>query len=254
MKRILIAFGDSHTSGAEIKNKWDGNCYEKAYPAYIAKYYNFEYLNYGQCGGSNDWTLKNFYKIVPSLVSKGHSIFVICNFTEVSRTFIVDDVDGQIHHVTTTMFQPEEYPELVQFEPPEQIIKKYEEYLKNNSDKNLHLKTFLIIKKIQNYCKENNIPFLFHTSINWFPGDWTGIDKKNFYGHHDSDKTRYSYSLSDIYGRKYSYWYVATHHPRWKHIGRNERWNLHYPEEFHRYWAANLIKFINDQKLLEGYI
>lgn len=250
MTRTLIAFGDSHTSGAEIDIQYSEFCHEKAYPSHIANHYGFDCLNFGQSGGSNLWILKRFYEVMPELVEKGIPLFVLCNFTDVGRMFFKWE-DSWFH------FTPGDLNQLngnSKFSYPEEPLLRYKEYLINNSDIQLTQKTLLIIKKIQNFCKDNNIPFVFHTSVYWFDGNWKEIDKRNFLGHHDSDKTFYYPNVCNEYAIKYSYWGLATHHPMCKHLQYEDRWHMHYPEPYHKYWAKVLINFIDNQKLLEGYI
>lgn len=249
MTRTLIAFGDSHTAGSEIDIQYSDFCHERAYPQHIANHYGFDCLNFGQCGGSNLWMLKTFYEVMPQLVERGIPLFVLCNFSDIGRMFFKWK-DSYFH------FTPGDFDlnELEMFSYPEEVLLQYKEYLMNHSHIELTQQTLLIIKKIQNFCKENNIPFVFHTSAYWFDGDWKNIDKKNFLGHHDSDKTFYYPTISSAYALKYSYWGVATHHPKCKHLQYEDRWKWHYPEAYHKYWSKILINFIDQQKILEGHI
>jgi hypothetical protein len=253
MTRTLVAFGDSHTSGAEIEGQYSSSCYEKSYPAHIAKHYGFDYINYSQCGGSNMWILHEFYRVIPKLVDQGIPLFVLCNFTEVSRMFFhqinPDNSSEIIHLVSSNLAQLTNNN--YQFCHPEELLIKYKKYLMNNSQRKLIEKTLLIIRKIQNFCKDNNIPFVFHTSIYWFPGDWTGIDKKNFFGHHDSDIIEYDKKMSKMYQYNYSYWGLASKYPICNKLKQYDRWKMHYPEEYHRFWAKILINFIDEQKILD---
>jgi len=250
MTRTLIAFGDSHTSGAEIEIQWSESCHKKAYPSHIANHYGFDCLNFGQCGGSNLWMLKKFYEVMPGLVNKDIPLFVLCNFTEVGRMAYKWE-DSWLHFTPSALNQLNGNSD---FYYPEEPLLRYKKYIINNSDIQLMQKTILIIKKIQNFCKNNNIPFVFHTSVSWFYGNWEGIDKRNFLGHHDSVRTFYHPNISNEYAVKYSYWQLATHHPVYKHFQHKDRWCMHYPELYHKYWAKLLINFIDNQKLLEGYI
>lgn len=252
MKKILLAFGDSHTAGSEIEEQWQPTCYEKAYPSHIAKHYGFDYLNFSQPGGSNQWILKKFSEVVPRLISKNIPLFIVCNFCESSRMFFIDKNNNTHHLVCGNLDKPN--PDLVKFSHPRHIQKEYKHYLKNNPDKLLSIKSLLIIQKIQNFCMTNNIPFLFHVSSQWYWGDWSNINKKNFYGHHDSEITLYT--LHDIgkYEKIYSYWGRCDYSGFNKLFEPLNRWKYHFPEVYHVYWANLLIDFIDNQKILEGYI
>ena len=80
MTRTLLAFGDSHTAGAEIEKQYELWYYEKAYPSYIAKYFGFEYKNYAYPGGSNDWALVQFHKAIKSSIKNKEDVFFLFNF------------------------------------------------------------------------------------------------------------------------------------------------------------------------------
>jgi len=122
----------------------------------------------------------------------------------------------------------------------------------SNTNETLVKKSINQMFIVQTICQKYDIPFIFHNSINWYYGDWSLIDKKHHFGHHKSNTFDYQYS--SLMDKIYSFWGVATHHPDWKHLRYEDRWHGHYPEEFHKFWASKLIKFIDEQKILEGYI
>ncbi len=266
MSRILLAFGDSHTAGAEIEEQYNYECYSKAYPSYIAKYYGFEYENYSQAGCSNDWLLKRFNDAIKKSIINKDKIFILFNFCEATRTYIEiptpsefeqnwdENFYGPLHfysqHLTKNFFinQPDN--------PYNKSIKKhlpvYHHYISLNNDKMLHEKALNQIFHIQSICERYNIPFLFHSSFDWYTGDWKLISKKNYYGHHSNLTTDYDVNIdAPLMSSLYSFWGVASNHPNWKNYQKESRWSGHYPEEYHKYWAARLIKFINEQKILE---
>lgn len=249
MKRTLLAFGDSHTAGSELEKKYSDPSYELAYPSYIAKHYDFDYENFSVSGGSNPWIWKEFNRVVPERVLRGEQLFVLCNFSEIARMFF--EYENKIYHLVMMDLDQIIDGKISRFHSPELLLRKYVKYLKLNSNEKLTEKTFLIIKKIQNYCKQNNIPFVFHTSICWFPGNWEGIDKHNFFGHnHFPEITEYNFTTSQYLSEIYSYWSHGIVHPVWKYFKDTSRWSAHYPEPYHKYWSKLLIDFIDTQGLL----
>lgn len=274
MVRTLLAFGDSHTAGSEIDEKNSESCHSRAYPAYIAKYYKFDYENYAQTGGSNDWALVQFNKVIKSVIENKKEVFVLFNFLEPARTFFYNEESEMIPvmHCLPNMLQKNHIKEISKrFKPKSEkehseylywlhnvyikdhakIMPLYRNYLKKYSTELLDIKAIKQINYVQNICKQNNIPFIFHTSCLWYCGDWTSISQKNFYGH---DKESYTQDNYINRGNFYSFWGRATKHSRWKHLQKEYRWSEHYPEEYHRYYASLLINFINNQKILEGFI
>jgi len=247
MKRKLLAFGDSHTSGAEIDEKWSGSCYEKAYPAHIANYHNWDYENYAQCGGSNDWLIKKFIERIQKALIEKEKVFVLCNIAEPSRTYIQLS-PRKIQHCTSSCLDSNVVKELSVHSA---YIKRYAGYLKCHTEEELNFKSLSHIFTIQSICKVNKIPYLFHSSNCWIPGDWSLIDKNNFFGHHKTNKLNYNQRQSYFMQRNYSYWGVAQHHPDWKHLQKEERWSMHYPEPYHEFWAKILLKFIHEQSILD---
>ena len=248
MKRTLLAFGDSHTAGAEIDEQYSPSCHNRAYPAYIARYYGFEYENLAVCGGSNDWLIRQFMIRIQKSLIKNESVFVLCNFCESSRTYV--KLPGKINHCTSSLLRQDEYTE-IKLRIDSEFIPYYENYLKTNSEDFLNFKSLSQILIIQSICEQYKIPYVFHTSTCWYKGNWDLINKKNFLGHHDTKKL--IYKESDLYPvyKLYSYWGVATHHHDWKNAQNEKRWSMHYPEEYHEFWAKLLIDFINGQGILD---
>lgn len=248
MKRILLAFGDSHTAGAEIDEQYSPSCHNRAYPAYIARHYGFDYENLSACGGSNDWLIRQFMIRIQKALIKNHSVFVLCNFCDPSRTYV--KLPGKLQHCTSTLLLEDENTEERLRTDPD-FIPHYENYLKTNSEDFLNFKSLSQILIIQSICEQYKIPYVFHTSTYWYKGNWNLINKKNFLGHHDTKKLIYKDLDSYPMYRSYSYWGIATHHPDWKNIRNEKRWSMHYPEEFHEFWAKILIDFIDTQGILD---
>jgi len=248
MKRILLAFGDSHTAGAEIDKKYSGECHDKAYPAHIARHYGFDYENLSACGGSNDWMIRQFMIRVQYALLKNQSIFVLCNFCDPSRTYI--KIPGKLQHCTSSMLIQDKNTKTELLVDPI-FIRPYRNYLKTNNDDALYHKSLSQILIIQTICNQYNIPCIFHTSTHWYRGNWNLINKKNYFGHHAHKNsiynTRHLYDMT----KYYSFWGVATNHPEWSHVQKDPRWANHYPEEFHKFWAKTLIDFIDKQGILD---
>ena len=248
MKRILLAFGDSHTAGAEIDEQYSGECHDKAYPAYIANHYGFDYENLAVCGGSNDWLIRQFMIRIQHSIIKKEQVFVLCNFCESSRTYI--KFPGKIQHCTTSLLsQNSNTKEELVVDPI--FIKPYKNYLRTHTDEILNFNSLSQILIIQSICEQYKIPYVFHTSAHWYDGNWNLINKKNYFGHHVTKKM--SYTKFDLHhmSREFSYWGIATHHPDWAHLQKTPRWSMHYPEEYHRFWAQILIDFIDKQEILD---
>jgi hypothetical protein len=274
MTRTLLAFGDSHTAGSEIDEKHSVSCPSRAYPSYIAKYYGFEYKNFAQTGGSNDWALVQFHKVIKSAIKNKEEVFVLFNFLEPSRTFFYNEGSkfDPVMHCLPGMLEKnyikkisenfkdqskEDYLNYLNFlynhymKDYEKIMPLYKDYLKKHTIKSLDEKVVGQILHVQKVCQENNIPFIFHASCLWFSGHWFDISKKNFYGH---DQDCYEDNSYIVKGYQYSFWGRATHHPKWKHLQNQYRWSEHYPEEYHRDYASLLINFINEQEILKDCI
>lgn len=268
MTKTLWAFGDSHTAGAEIDRQYSESCYDKAYPAYVAKYFGFEYKNCAKSGGSNDWALVEFNNAIRT----DKNIFVLFNFLEPSRTFFYEkslNNDPIVHCVPNMLsdsfikelstnfkgLSREQYKEYLNWlrgsyiEDYKKISSMYRSHLKKYSDKQLNDRCISQIMYVQNKCEEYKIPYVFHSSCSWYYGSWSLISKKNFYGH---TKNFYSDVDSSINRSLYSFWGIATENSNWNHIMKEDRWSKHYPEEYHRYYASLLINFINNQNILEG--
>lgn len=248
MKRILLAFGDSHTAGAEIDEKYSGKCHDKAYPAHIAKHYGFDYENLAACGGSNDWMIRQFMIRIQYAISKKQSLFVICNFCDPSRTYI--KIPGNLQHCTPSMLNQNEDTEPEMLVDPI-FIRHYKNYLRTNDDNTLYHKSLSQIFIMQSICSQYNIPYVFHSSTHWYRGNWNLINKKNYLGHHATKNLIYNRRHVYDMTTHYSFWGVAINHPEWANIQKNPRWENHYPEEYHKFWAQTLINFTDKQGILD---
>ena len=251
----LIAFGDSHTAGAEIDHRWDRGNPKKAYPAKIANHYGMDYENYGQVGGSNYWLMKKFMSRVQMGLRRNEKMFMVFGFCEPARNF-VSSGRGTMHGTPYLLGRYQEGVLEERERVNEKLLKLYEYWLRAHTDEEVHSMSLDIIWQIQCICKQYDIPYLFTSATDFYYGDWSNIDPKYYYGHHATNKTIYEPSRPGnvIVREQYSYWGVATNHPDWKHLKDTDRWSMHYPEEYHEYWAGRLIKFIEDQKILEGKV
>lgn len=268
MTRTLLAFGDSHTAGAEIEEQYNYECYSKAYPSYVAKYYGFEYKNYSQAGCSNDWLLKIFTDEIKKVILNEEKVFVLFNFTDSTRTYIYppytpnskrnwneryyDNLNYYLGHLKENSFI--NHPRNVYEKELKLYLPIYRHYIASHTNKMLDEKSINQMFIVQTICQKYNIPFIFHNSIQWYSRDWSLIDKKNHFGHHKNSTFNYSKIDSVSMESLYSFWGIATSHPNWKHFQYQNRWHGHYPEEYHKYYASLLIKFIDEQEILEGYI
>jgi hypothetical protein len=248
MTKILLAFGDSHTGGAEIDEQYSSECHDRAYPAHIAKHYGFDYENYSACGGSNDWMIRQFMIRIQNALMKNQEVFVLCNFCEASRTYI--KLPGKLHHCTSShLLQDKNTKKELLIDSD--FIGPYKNYIETNSDKFLNFKSLSQIFTIQSICDQYSIPYVFHTSTHWYEGNWQLINKKNYFGHHDTERVIYNQEESFKSYANYSYWGIATHHPDWKNLRYDSRWSMHYPEEYHKFWAQLLINFIDERGILD---
>ena len=248
MKRTLLAFGDSHTAGAEIDELYSASCYERAYPAHIAKHYGFDYENFAVSGGSNDWLIRQFMIRIQKSLIKNESVFVLCNFCDPSRTYV--KLPDKLLHCCPSLLLHDEYTDM-KLQVDSEFIPHYENYLKTNSEDFLHFKALSQILIVQSICEQYKIPYVFHASSYWYKGNWGLINKKNFLGHHKTNKVVYKDSDTYKLYNSYSYWGVATHHHDWKNAQNERRWSMHYPEEYHEFWAKLLIDFIDGQGILD---
>lgn len=268
MTRTLLAFGDSHTAGAEIEEQYNYKCFEKAYPSYIAKHYGFKYKNFSEAGGSNDWLFKRFNDEIEKVILNKEEVFILFSFTESARTYIKTPYTPQpkqnwderyygnlnFYPGHLTKNSPIDHPKTPYEKELKLHLPIYRHYIASNTNKMLEEKSINQMFIVQTICQKYNIPFLFHNSIHWYSCDWSLIDKKNHFGHHKNDTFNYSKTDSLLMESLYSFWGVAKNHPNWKHFQYLDRWHGHYPEEYHKYYASLLINFIDQQKILEGYI
>jgi hypothetical protein len=251
MRRILLAFGDSHTAGAEIDKQYSNECHDRAYPAHIAKHYGFDYENLSASGGSNDWLIRQFMIRIQHSLIKNQKVFVLCNFCESSRTYI--RLPNKLRHCTVSQLSPDRITKDKFLLNPD-VVEPYKNYLRTHSNQVLNYKALSQIFIIQTICDQHNIPYIFHSSNDWYKGNWNLINKKNYFGHHATKKLTYNKFQALQMFAQYSYWGVAIHHPDWNKVFKNPRWSQHYPESYHKFWAETLIKFIDEQKILEGYL
>lgn len=248
MKRILLAFGDSHTAGAEIEEQYQASCYGKSYPAHIARHYGLSYENFAVSGGSNDWIIRQFMIRIHKAIIKNEPVLILCNFCEPSRTYV--KLPGKILHCTpSVLFQDENTIEKLRVD--EEFLPYYANYVRTNDDNFLNFKSLSQILIIQSICEQYNIPYVFHTSFSWYEGNWDLINKRNFFGHHNTETKIYDRLRSNNAHVSYSYWGRALHDEYWKNIIKQERWSKHLPEEYHKFWAKILINFIDEQKILD---
>jgi hypothetical protein len=236
MKDItLLAFGDSHTAGAEIDYKHQGECYDKAFPAKLANLLDFKYENYAKSGGSNGYLISCLMSRVQCAIANSEKVFVVIGFCEPSR-ILYKSADGNMRHLTSSSFNH-----------TNDGADYYSKYLQTYTNDDLNVKSLNDIILIQTFLKSYNIPFIFFMSTTWYYGDWSLIDQKTFFGHKKMSYTeRESWETYNQFG----YWGNCMHHPSWSHYKNDPRWSGHYPEEFHKFWANLMLDFIKTNNIL----
>ena len=232
----LLAFGDSHTAGAEIDFKDQGECYDKAFSAKLSKHLDFKYENYAKAGGSNSYLISCLMSRVQRAIINSEKIFVVVGFCDPSRIFYKDK-HGVLHHITSSNILTTKKVHL----------NFYEQYLQTYSNEELNNKAISEILLIQSFLKSYNIPFIFFISTQWYPGDWSLIDQKTFFGH---QRQIYTERQSWDHYNSYGFWGTCMHHPDWSHYKNDPRWSAHYPEHFHEFWANLMLNFIKSNSIL----
>ena len=186
----LIAFGDSHTAGAEIEQRWGQGSIKKAYPAKIANHYGMDYENYGQVGGSNYWLMKKFMSRVQMGLRRNEKMFMVFGFCEPARNF-VSSGRGTLHGTPYLLARYQEGVVEERERVNEKLLRLYEYWLRAHTDEEVHSMSLDIIWQIQCICKQYDIPYLFTSATDFYYGDWSNIDPKYYYGHHATNKTIY---------------------------------------------------------------
>ena len=243
--RTLISFGDSHTAGAEIDAPRTPECKERAYPQKIADHYGMRSENHAVCGCGNSWILKSFIERIKYAVSEKEDVVVHIGFTEASRNYVMGS--REVLHGTTALLKPNADPRSI---VDTKLLKLYEFWLRSHTDIQLHEMTVDIIWQIQSMCKLYNIPYFFSYNVGNFKTDTSLIDRRYFYGLHDMP-TITNEKEGWAFFRDFSFWGVASNDPSWEHYQHDDRWSGHYPEEYHEFWADKLIKFIDEQQILD---
>ena len=90
---LLIANGCSHTSGAEIEFESQGQCFDKAWPAQLAKIWKCEHINLAISGGSQTRVIRTTIECIGNLISKGYKpkdLFVIILWPGPYRTEVYE--------------------------------------------------------------------------------------------------------------------------------------------------------------------
>lgn len=237
--KTLIAFGDSHVSGAEIEYKNQGLCYEKAFSAKIAEHFNLNYENYGQPGGSTDYVLLKLMHRVKQAIKNKEEIFLIIGICDPTRThYRFRDKDFHF----TTAANTEGWPTIV--------CRAYADFIALHSDDYLSNKILNQVLLIQSFLKSYKIPYVMFSTTHFTFGDWSLIDPNRYYGHHIMKNSYYNNKEAMVIQKGYSYWGVCSYHPEWLHYRKESRWSGHYPEEFHTFWAKTMIDYIENYNLL----
>ena len=224
----LIAFGDSHTAGAEIQEPNSSNCYERAYPAKIAKHYGWDWENWAVSGGSVSWVEREFWRRIPELEADKEEFFVLINWPEPARMFFTIE-DGKTEHVTSASTHTNWL-----------YRRAYEEWLMRYTDQGLEDLSIAKLDFIAQYLLKEDIPFVMHWSTHpWGAGRLDTRINRRFYGLHQAGE-----NPADLW-RKWTYWGHCVNHQDMGWLSTTERWSGHYPEQFHEYWAGIMIKFID---------
>lgn len=223
--KLLVA-GCSHTSGAEVLEKWHPGDPSMCYGKVLADYYKAdEYVNIAGPGFSNQWI---YHKTIEFLEQQDNPSewFVVIGWTNASRLAVYDHERNEMVHLCPSHRNLEHFSHTIR--------KAYDHLYKTMLPimDSIHIEHNRIIG-MQSFLKQQSIKYLFFDAV-WTNHDQCSpkfIDTNRYFRYNDKQNTYWEYYYNNVWDK-------------------SERWANHAPYEYHRFWANELIVYINQNKLV----
>lgn len=246
-KQYIFANGCSHTAGAEMEFEGQNTCYDKAWPAVMAKHLDKESINLAVSAGSSKRVVRTTMLYFGNHRQRLKDSFVIIGWPGPYRSEIRtgQKVNFNIPKEVTKNTDDEYW---FHMGPGNNEIFR-ERVKKRNIDKNLYsyyrmyytltterqfwIEYFVHLISLQNYLKALQVPYLFYNATS------TLHDNSIYYNLRQQIDTRHwvgnIHAYEDSYGRQVQA--AGFDYPEWSLTN-------HYGEDGHAWWAERLISYI----------
>ena len=230
---LLIANGCSHTAGAEIDEPRQGESYEKAWPAHLAKRWECDHINLAISGASQARVIRTTFEKVGELLLKKISpkdLFVIILWPGPSRTEVYDKKEKEcdLWKGWTPLVAGNDYTG----DRSADTLRYFQAWVNLYSSHWANTQTYIETLSLQSYLKSWGIKYFFYRAsvTKYVSDDYTKpfkiqIDRKFFPDFDNSDGC--FTNLLKHTGFKFIPWSLG-----------------HYPEDGHKFFAKFLDRKI----------
>jgi len=243
---ILVANGCSHTAGAELEYPTQDNCYERAWPKYLADLNGWNHVNLAISGASCDRILRTTYEYIGNLGKTNtllKDLFVIIMWPGPYRTELYHDkyVDDPFRKgwVNLVIGNHSSYKKLL----PKYVYEYYRYWIYTYTKEQAFTDYIIAILSMQNYLRSYNISYLF----------WNASTS------HISTEEKYYPFTRQIFTKRFPYpfdsekCFCRLMHNSGQKIAQpsiESGFASHYDEEGQKYWANFLSHYIFKNQLV----
>lgn len=242
----LVVNGCSHTAGAEIDYPQQGECYEKAWGAQLAKRLGSTYENLALSGASNHRIVRTTYKWLYDYINQGKSVkdlFVVCMWPGTFRTEIHFEKNLKFNFdnnwLPLIVGNDEQYRETL----PRTLYNYYRGWTVFTDNRMGVIEYYNNVLNLQNLLLRYKINYLFVNAVD-IPGSLNidfnqyqiHLNKKNFHHFGDPDQV-------------YTTFCIKNNQPVSPH-SITSGFNSHFDESAHTWYGNYLYTYIKDNQLL----
>jgi len=246
-KKYIFANGCSHTAGAEMEFAGQNTCYEKAWPAVMAKHLDKESINLAVSGGSSKRIVRTTMLYFGNYPQRLKDSFVIIGWPGPHRSEIrvghkvntnipkevTKDTDDEYWFFMAPGNNDSFKKRMKQGNIDINLFNYYRMYYALTTERQFWIDYFVHLISLQNYLKALQVPYLFYNATSTLHVDniyhnlRQQIDTRRWVGNVHAHEDSYARQVQAA-GFDYPEWSLTNH----------------YGEDGHAWWAERLISYI----------
>ena len=246
-KKYIFANGCSHTAGAEMEFEGQNTCYEKAWPAVMAKYLDKESINLAVSGGSSKRVVRTTMLYFGNYPQRLKDSFVIIGWPGPHRSEIrtghrvntnipkevTKDTDDEYWFFMAPGNNESFKKRMKQGNIDKNLFNYYRMYYAMTTERQFWVEYFVHLISLQNYLKALQVPYLFYNATSTLHVD------KIYHNLRQQLDTRLWVGNVHVHEDSYARQVQAAgfDYPEWSLTN-------HYGEDGHAWWAKRLISYI----------
>jgi len=244
---ILVSNGCSHAAGAELEYACQGECYNRAWPKYLADSLGYDHINLSMSGASTNRILRTTYEFIYNWIKQGKSVkdvFTVILWSGIYRTEMYVDESHSYNYDNnwTPLVVGNDIRNKKQFSSS--LYSYYKSWTTNITGYQASCEFYIAVTTLQNLLHRYGIKYLFMDAANsGLLTKHTNLDPyrmhidRGYYEGFDDPNNCYT-TLCNNSGQKIAQGSIDS------------GFNSHYDEDAHIWYANHVNDVIHKRNIL----